>query len=66
VHVWPYGPDRTMIEFRALEGTALVEIASEDIRAFLVRTYEAVPAGQEGLHLDLDFDAELLMLLRER
>jgi hypothetical protein len=63
VHVRPNGPDRTMIEFRAPEGTALIEMASADIRAFLGRTYEAVPAGQESRHLDLDFDAELMTLL---
>jgi hypothetical protein len=61
VHVWPCGPDRTMIELRAPEGTALVEVASADVRAFLSRAYEAVPAGHEFRHLDLD--AALMALL---
>jgi hypothetical protein len=61
VHVWPCGPDRTMIELRAPEGTALVEIASASISAFLSRAYEAVPAGHEVC--DFDFDAALTTLL---
>jgi len=54
VHVWPCGPDRTMVELRAPVGTALVEMASADVRVFLSRAYDAVPAGDELRHLDLD------------
>src|SRR4051812_23105300 len=54
VHIWPCGPDRTMLELRALEGTAMVEIATADLRCFLSRAYEAVPAGEEQRHLDID------------
>jgi hypothetical protein len=54
VHVWPYGPRRTMIELRANEGIALVDLASTDVQSFLSRAYEAVPAGEEIHHMDLD------------
>jgi hypothetical protein len=52
-----------MIELRAPTGTALVEIASAEVRAFLYRAYEVVPAGHEFRHLDLD--AALTALLEE-
>ncbi|TKA09879.1 SsgA family sporulation/cell division regulator [Actinacidiphila oryziradicis] len=61
VHVWPCGPDSTMIELRAPEGTALVQIASAAVSAFLSRAYEAVPAGRE-VH-DFDVDVALTALL---
>ena len=54
VHVWPYGLRRTMIELRAREGIALIDLAVADVRAFLSRSYEAVPAGSEVRHLDVD------------
>jgi hypothetical protein len=54
VHVWPCGPERTMVEFASPQGTALIELRSRDLRDFLRRAYAAVPAGQEEEYLDLD------------
>ncbi|MFJ2609028.1 SsgA family sporulation/cell division regulator [Streptomyces sp. NPDC091279] len=61
VRVRPYGYDRTVLEFRAPEGTAVVHVRSEEIRRFLRASGELVPAGFEHLHLDLDRDLVELM-----
>ncbi|MBT2384711.1 SsgA family sporulation/cell division regulator [Streptomyces sp. ISL-11] len=63
VHVWPCGPDRTVLEFHAREGVAMVQIDTVELRRFLARSYALVPAGSETGHLDLDGD--LAALLRE-
>ncbi|WP_367319542.1 SsgA family sporulation/cell division regulator [Streptomyces sp. HUAS ZL42] len=61
VRVRPYGYDRTVLEFHAPEGTAVVHIRSGELRTFLQATSELVPAGLEHQQLDLDHDlAELL------
>ncbi|GHJ41831.1 SsgA family sporulation/cell division regulator [Streptomyces sp. TS71-3] len=61
VHIRPYGYDRTVLEFHAPEGTALVHVRSHELRRFLRRTHTLVPAGEEGQHLDLDQDLDQLM-----
>lgn len=61
VRVRPYGWDRTVLEFRAPEGTAVVHVRSDKIRTFLAATAELVPTGHEHLHLDLDHDLAQLM-----
>ncbi|ALV32191.1 SsgA family sporulation/cell division regulator [Streptomyces sp. CdTB01] len=61
VRVRPYGYERTVLEFHAPEGTAVVHVRSEEVRAFLDATGELVPAGLEHLHLDLDHDLAELM-----
>ncbi|MFT2014454.1 SsgA family sporulation/cell division regulator [Streptomyces sp. 796.1] len=63
VHVWPCGPERTVLEFRAVEGMAMVQLHTADVREFLGRSYALVAAGDEGGHLDVD--AELTALLRD-
>ncbi|MFF3846141.1 SsgA family sporulation/cell division regulator [Streptomyces sp. NPDC002328] len=63
VRVRPYGYDRTVLEFHAPEGTAIVHVHSSEIRRFLQATSELVPAGRE--HLQLDLDHELAELMRE-
>ncbi|MFF8841300.1 SsgA family sporulation/cell division regulator [Streptomyces sp. NPDC015127] len=61
VRVRPYGYDRTVLEFHAPEGIAMVHIRTGELRRFLDRAQTLVPAGTEHLHLDLDHDlAELL------
>ncbi|MGW1721610.1 SsgA family sporulation/cell division regulator [Streptomyces sp. NPDC002306] len=61
VRVRPYGYDRTVLEFHAPEGTAVVHVHSAEIRRFLQATSELVAIGTEHLHIDLDQDlAELL------
>ncbi|MGW7263972.1 SsgA family sporulation/cell division regulator [Streptomyces sp. NPDC054842] len=61
VRVRPYGYDRTVLEFHAPEGTAVVHVRSGEVRGFLERTTELVPFGLEHLQLDLDHDlAELI------
>ncbi|MEU8680020.1 SsgA family sporulation/cell division regulator [Streptomyces sp. NPDC048611] len=60
VRVRPSGPDRTVMEFHADEGVAMVQLRTADVRRFLARSYEAVPAGAESAHLGMERDlAEL-------
>lgn len=61
VRVRPYGYDRTVLEFHAPEGTAIVHVRSGEIRQFLKAADELVPAGLEHLQLDLDHGLAELM-----
>ncbi|MFI5569279.1 SsgA family sporulation/cell division regulator [Streptomyces sp. NPDC051740] len=61
VRVRPYGYDRTVLEFHAPEGTAVVHVRSGELRQFLEATDELVPTGLEHLRLDLDHDLAELM-----
>ncbi|MEU6369578.1 SsgA family sporulation/cell division regulator [Streptomyces sp. NPDC046931] len=61
VRVRPYGYDRTVLEFHAPEGTAVVHVHSREVRSFLRRTTELVPVGLEHLQVDLDHDLAELM-----
>lgn len=61
VRVRPYGFDRTVLEFHAPEGTAVVHIRTGEARRFLQATSELVPLGLEHLQLDLDRDLAELM-----
>jgi hypothetical protein len=61
VRVRPYGYDRTVLEFHAPEGTAVVHVRSSEIRRFLEATSELVPVGLEHLQLDLDHGLAELM-----
>ncbi|MFI0790778.1 SsgA family sporulation/cell division regulator [Streptomyces lydicus] len=54
VRVRPSGPDRTVMEFHADEGIAMVQLRTEDVRRFLARSYAAVEAGSEAAHLGMD------------
>ncbi|MFJ4682155.1 SsgA family sporulation/cell division regulator [Streptomyces sp. NPDC091377] len=61
VRVRPYGFDRTVLEFHAVEGTAVVHVHSADVRRFLEATDGLVTEGLDRLRGDLDRDlAELL------
>ena len=61
VRVRPYGYDRTVLEFHAPEGTAVVHVHSREVRRFLQRTTELVPVGLEHLQVELDHDLAELM-----
>ncbi|MBW5423613.1 SsgA family sporulation/cell division regulator [Streptomyces sp. BG9H] len=61
VRVRPYGFDRTVVEFHAPEGTAIVHVRTGELRRFLLRTTALVPVGQEHRHVDLDQDLAELM-----
>jgi hypothetical protein len=61
VRVRPYGYDRTVLEFHAPEGTAVIHVHSRDVRSFLRRAEELVPVGLEHLQVDLDRDLAELM-----
>ncbi|MEU6576612.1 SsgA family sporulation/cell division regulator [Streptomyces sp. NPDC046805] len=63
VRVRPYAYDRTVLEFRAPEGTAVVHVRSGEIRQFLQATNDLVPTGLE--HLQHDLDQGLAELLRD-
>ncbi|MEU1281342.1 SsgA family sporulation/cell division regulator [Streptomyces sp. NPDC005805] len=61
VRVRPYGYERTVLEFHAPEGIAMVHIRTGELRRFLERSEGLVPTGTEHLHLDLDEElADLL------
>ncbi|MFI9586282.1 SsgA family sporulation/cell division regulator [Streptomyces sp. NPDC052236] len=61
VRVRPYGFDRTVLEFHAPEGIAMVHVRTSELRRFLERAQDMVPDGREHLFLDLDHNlAELL------
>ncbi|GED83554.1 SsgA family sporulation/cell division regulator [Streptomyces sp. 6-11-2] len=61
VRVRPYGFDRTVLEFHAPEGAAVVHVHSREIRRFLEATSELVPLGLEHLQFDLDHGLAELM-----
>jgi hypothetical protein len=61
VRVRPYGYDRTVLEFHAPEGTALVHVRSQELRRFLNRSTALVAPGDEGRYVDLDHDLAELM-----
>ncbi|MEV7993096.1 SsgA family sporulation/cell division regulator [Streptomyces sp. NPDC086077] len=61
VRVRPYGYDRTVLEFHAPEGTAVVHVRSGELRRFLEATRVLVPEGLEHARLDLDHDLAELM-----
>jgi len=61
VRVRPYGYDRTVLEFHAPEGTAVVHVRSGEVQRFLQRTTDLVPTGLEHLQVDLDHDLAELM-----
>ncbi len=61
VRVRPYGYDRTVLEFHAPEGTAVVHVRTGEVRRFLDATAGLVPVGLEHLQLDLDHDLAELM-----
>lgn len=61
VRVRPFGYERTVLEFHAAEGIAMVHVRTAELRRFLRRAQELVPAGQE--HRFLDVDRSLAQLL---
>ncbi|MEK8145771.1 SsgA family sporulation/cell division regulator [Streptomyces sp. M10(2022)] len=56
VRVRPFGYERTVLEFHATEGIAMVHVRTAELRRFLKRAHELVPAGEEYRFLDLDRD----------
>lgn len=68
VSVWPSesatGAGQVLnIELSSPFGQAHFEAAADEVADFLARTYQAVPAGAETSHVDVD--AELTDLLRQ-
>ncbi|MFE9256693.1 SsgA family sporulation/cell division regulator [Streptomyces sp. NPDC006879] len=61
VRVRPYSRTRTVVEFHAPEGVAVVLITSAQLRLFLDRISHLVPRGREQLHLDLDLGLAQLL-----
>ncbi|QNE73694.1 SsgA family sporulation/cell division regulator [Streptomyces finlayi] len=54
VRVRPFGYERTVLEFHAVEGVAMVHVRTAELRRFLARAQELVPVGDEHRYLDLD------------
>ncbi|KIF77771.1 regulator [Streptomyces sp. 150FB] len=61
VRVRPFGYGRTVVEFHAPEGTAMVHLRTSELRRFLERVQGLVPAGREHLYLNLDHDLDELL-----
>ncbi|AEN13673.1 MULTISPECIES: SsgA family sporulation/cell division regulator [unclassified Streptomyces] len=61
VRVRPFGYDRTVLEFHAVEGIAMVHVRTAELRRFLDRAQELVPVGDEFRFLDLDRDLTELL-----
>jgi hypothetical protein len=61
VLVSPHGEGRTVIELLSEQGVAVLEFATSDLRRFLRCSYDAVPAGREHEHLDLETGLEALL-----
>ncbi|MER8043511.1 SsgA family sporulation/cell division regulator [Streptomyces sp. NPDC094032] len=64
VRLRPYGYDRTVVEFHAPEGVAMVHVRTSELRRFLESSQRLVPRGRE--HQYLDWDGNLAQLLEER
>ncbi|MFK0110004.1 SsgA family sporulation/cell division regulator [Streptomyces sp. NPDC091217] len=47
-------PDCVRIVLRSRAEQAAVDVDTSVVRAFLLRTFELVPAGEERVHIDLD------------
>ncbi|MGW2178209.1 SsgA family sporulation/cell division regulator [Streptomyces sp. NPDC001732] len=54
VRIRPFGYERTVLEFHAEEGIAMVHVRTAELRRFLDRAQEMVPVGDEHRFLDLD------------
>jgi hypothetical protein len=54
VHIWPCGPDHTVLEFHSAQGMALVQFGTAVLRRFLLRSYAVVAAGREDVGPALD------------
>ena len=65
VHVWPaldgQGAAITVLELQSDEGAFTAQARTGEVRSFLRRSYDLVPAGAETAQIDLD--AELAELL---
>lgn len=61
VHIWPCGRARTVLEFHAPQGLALVQFDRAVLRRFLLRAYAVVGAGRETEELGLDQDLDRLL-----
>lgn len=61
VHVWPCGPDLTMVELRTDAGNAMLALAARELRTFLFLSYAEVPPGYESGYLELDQQLHDLM-----
>ena len=64
VRVWPgraRGEEIVCIGLRSPDGAALLEAPAAQVRAFVERTYDAVPAGTETDRLDLDATVAALL-----
>ncbi|MET7550629.1 SsgA family sporulation/cell division regulator [Streptomyces sp. NPDC058232] len=54
VRIRPFGYDRTVLEFHAAEGIAMVHVRTGELRRFLRRAQALVPPGDEHRYLDMD------------
>ena len=64
VQVWPStraGDTVTCLSLSSPSGRALFEVPLPALNDFMVRTYDAVPVGTEGEHVDVDGELALLL-----
>jgi hypothetical protein len=63
VRFWPttsLHPDVLNVSLSSPDGQALFQAPLAEVTSFLLRTFEAVPPGQEGDNVDLDHELENL------
>ncbi|MFG2378096.1 MULTISPECIES: SsgA family sporulation/cell division regulator [unclassified Streptomyces] len=54
VHIRPYGPAHTAVEFHSPEGIAMIRFDTVALHHFLRRTYRVTEPGREALEPSLD------------
>ncbi|MEU0673968.1 SsgA family sporulation/cell division regulator [Streptomyces sp. NPDC006172] len=61
VHIWPCGPERTVVEFRSPMGLALLQFDTAALRRFLLRSHAVVAPGSEDLASAVDRGLDALL-----
>ncbi|MBW1604425.1 SsgA family sporulation/cell division regulator [Streptomyces sp. JJ66] len=61
VRFWSDHPGRTLLELRAPQGTAVVELGTRELDRFLAATYAFVPTTDELTRLNLDHTITALL-----
>ncbi|UQA91851.1 spore wall synthesis regulator SsgD [Streptomyces halobius] len=62
VRIWPCGPETVVVEFHSVDGMAMVQFGTRDLRDFPNRSYGVIAKGGEGAFMDVE--ASLAGVLR--
>ncbi|MER5432452.1 SsgA family sporulation/cell division regulator [Streptomyces sp. NPDC002588] len=61
VHIWPCGPERTVVELHSPFGMALLQFDTPPLHRFLLRSYAVVAAGREDVGAAVDEGLQALL-----